>query len=85
MVMKIVAIAALVMVGLVLAGRHVTATTAAERAADWSGWELRQKPSASCPANENQSPFLERSLDLERQSPGPTQSDRLGSRCCASL
>jgi APA family basic amino acid/polyamine antiporter len=34
MVMKIVAIAALVVVGLVLAGRHVTTTTAAER--EWS-------------------------------------------------
>jgi APA family basic amino acid/polyamine antiporter len=34
MVMKIVAIAALMVVGLVLAGRHVTTTTAAER--EWS-------------------------------------------------
>jgi APA family basic amino acid/polyamine antiporter len=34
MVMKIVAIAALVVVGLILAGRHVTTTTAAER--EWS-------------------------------------------------
>ena len=44
MVMKIVAIAALVVVGLILAGRHVTTTTAAER-----GWSLTSFGGAMVP------------------------------------